>query len=727
MKIILAALFSFSLFNYVHVEKFVNNNAIDSSTIHFSSKIDPEECYSIARAFGDVGIFPNRSYKGEGIKIGLIDTALPLDIYNYNVGGTYGNNIIDDHVTDVASVLCGPNGVAPQSSIYFAAYLPGVYNIENCLSWLKNIADVDVICSTISFESYSCFGKYTYDVSEYLDQYIKSSNIVFVNSLGNKSNADYIPSDSLSVNVISVGASEKDLQYSEDVNAEGYAVDGYDELLENPSILAPGRGLYGFHTQNLSVLEPNDKDSERFIGTSFSAPIVSGIIALLMEEFPSLKWHPEAINSIISVSNKNGIVNYQAARHAALNYYNYTIETTSNSNQTLFEQTVSIPYGGTIYANNFVMFNTHTPHVTELYVLPEYFIFTKCIVSIENLNGNVLHSISGTKSNNYLEFTNNSLVNNLFKIKVCINGNKANTENERACISFRINDADNLFSLTHSNYNLDTLPTFYWNISSSSEYNPIYACITFYDFFNQIVFSKNNLSMSGSFSLTQNEWNLLTHLRGREFYASVFFVNQNLKKFYSRLIVLSEPKTFGFLNNINPAGFNFPEAYNNNVINNSISVGGINVSIERLRCGYIQDQYINLSSKKTGAGHAYLQLVFDTKITFIAFGVTLWRAHELASYTGDTAIVEVKDSNGNWNEALDLLNDIMLPDSRKDILRFNVYDVYGIRFNTTSIQGGDRNKGRLCIDNICFTSSLINNFDLSTYYEPIVVRESFEV
>lgn len=41
----------------------------------FSSLVDPEECYSAGKALGDVGVFPSRSYKGNGIKIGVIDRA----------------------------------------------------------------------------------------------------------------------------------------------------------------------------------------------------------------------------------------------------------------------------------------------------------------------------------------------------------------------------------------------------------------------------------------------------------------------------------------------------------------------------------------------------------------------------------------------------------------------------------------------------------------------------
>ena len=113
-------------------------------------------------------------------------------------------------------------------------------------------------------------------------------------------------------------------------------------------------------------------------------------------------------------------------------------------------------------------------------------------------------------------------------------------------------------------------------------------------------------------------------------------------------------------------------------------------------------------------------------MTFCSFGVTLWRSHELMYADGDTAVIKLLDNNGCWYEYLDLLSDITLPNYRKDIIRFNVSNIKGIRFDITSVIGGDWNKGRLCIDNISFTDSNLFNHELSCFTEPIVIRESFE-
>ena len=120
-----------------------------------------------------------------------------------------------------------------------------------------------------------------------------------------------------------------------------------------------------------------------------------------------------------------------------------------------------------------------------------------------------------------------------------------------------------------------------------------------------------------------------------------------------------------------------------------------------------------------------MQLVFDREIKYCAFGVTLWRNDEINLLDGDTAVVKVLNATNQWIECLDLLSDITLPSSRKDIVRFDVQNIYGLMFDVTSVASGDRNKGRLCIDNISFTNDVNYSSYLPSFYEPIVVRSTF--
>lgn len=61
----------------IHQTNFDSKNISDEV---YSSYVDPEECYSIGKAYGDCGIFPDNQFKGQGIKIGIIDNGIPMSL-----------------------------------------------------------------------------------------------------------------------------------------------------------------------------------------------------------------------------------------------------------------------------------------------------------------------------------------------------------------------------------------------------------------------------------------------------------------------------------------------------------------------------------------------------------------------------------------------------------------------------------------------------------------------
>ncbi len=106
------------------------------SDLEFSSFVDPEEVYSSAKAFGDVGVFSNRTYRGSGIKIGIIDGGTPSNLSDYNLGGVLGSTY-DYHAHCVSSIVSGDSGVASDATVYFASRHANDGNsFEKCLRWL---------------------------------------------------------------------------------------------------------------------------------------------------------------------------------------------------------------------------------------------------------------------------------------------------------------------------------------------------------------------------------------------------------------------------------------------------------------------------------------------------------------------------------------------------------------------------------------------------------------
>ena len=122
---------------------------------------------------------------------------------------------------------------------------------------------------------------------------------------------------------------------------------------------------------------------------------------------------------------------------------------------------------------------------------------------------------------------------------------------------------------------------------------------------------------------------------------------------------------------------------------------------KRLRCSYIEQQYLVLSANRSGAGEAYLEFILDDDIRAIEFDMGLWSGLEGFSLN-DIISVEYYDNSYIRHMTYDYqkLNNnkdnlahykIIFP---KEINRFRIY----VKCNT--IVQIDRNKGRVVLDNI---------------------------
>lgn len=129
---------------------------------------------------------------------------------------------------------------------------------------------------------------------------------------------------------------------------------------------------------------------------------------------------------------------------------------------------------------------------------------------------------------------------------------------------------------------------------------------------------------------------------------------------------------------------------------------GKSISTNRLRCSYIENEYLVLSPKRDGAGQAYLHLIFDKPIQQLEFDVTTWSSHEDSA--NETFIIQYKRGfyDGFYNQ-VEINPQFMLND--KDRMEYYKVrfpsNVYSIRFYAEHDNPeGDRNKGRIVLDNI---------------------------
>lgn len=273
-------------------------------------------------------------YSGKGVTIAIIDNGLDLSHEDLAVNGmrtfdtltktsdvSYDNTPEAYHGTAVTGIIAGQVNAK------------GIYGIANKANivFLKNkdyMSDSEMIelfekANELGADIISCSWG-TYNVSDALRAEIvklatkgrdgKGTIIVFANGNDNK---DMGNDESNIPEVISVGASDSN-------NERAY----YSNYGENLDILAPGGVYFGITTLDImgelghGEISPNYllyNDSNAFRGTSASAPIVSAVLALLLEKEPHIT-RKEVERRLKESSDKLGSFPYIDGRN---DYYGY--------------------------------------------------------------------------------------------------------------------------------------------------------------------------------------------------------------------------------------------------------------------------------------------------------------------------------------------------------------------------------------------------------------------
>jgi subtilisin family serine protease len=274
-----------------------------------------------------------KSYTGNGIKIAIIDDGLDTAhedlegsiIYTYDITTKTANvlhtNQSGYHGTAITGIIGarvnskGIQGIASKSQIIFLKHKENMSDSETIELFNKaQEFGADVInCS---------WG--TYDVSQSVkDKIIDLANngrdgkgTIIVFASGND-DQDMGNDESSISEVISVGATDKD-------NLRAW----YSNYGVNLDVVAPGGYNIGITTldnmgsNGIASIDDNYllyNDSNSFIGTSASAPIVSGVVALMLEKNPNLT-RVEVENILRNSSDKIGNLQYENGRN---NYYGY--------------------------------------------------------------------------------------------------------------------------------------------------------------------------------------------------------------------------------------------------------------------------------------------------------------------------------------------------------------------------------------------------------------------
>ncbi len=268
------------------------------------------------------------TYRGRGVKIAIIDDGLDMNhedlegsvVSSYDLNTKTSNvthtNTEDTHGTAVTGIAAarvntkGIAGVASESQIIFLKFKPFMSDSE-IIELFDRAASMGADIINNSWGTGSVSPAFRQKIIDLATNGRGGRGISIVFAAGN--DGLNIDGDEASIpEVIAVGATNKD-----------NLVTNYSNYGTNLDIVAPGGEYLGITTldpsgsSGIASIEENYllyNDSNGFVGTSAAAPIVSGIIAMMLEKNPNLT-RVEIENILKNTADKIGGISYDASGH----------------------------------------------------------------------------------------------------------------------------------------------------------------------------------------------------------------------------------------------------------------------------------------------------------------------------------------------------------------------------------------------------------------------------
>lgn len=248
--------------------------------------------------------FKNIPYTGKGVTIAFLDTGIaPIEDFRGRI--IYFKDLLnsstklyDDngHGTHIAAIACGNGlykGIAPYSSIVMLKVLNqdgqgNASDVISALEWIgNNHSKYNIKVLNMSIGTAPSAGK---DPLVEAVEYLWDKGITVVAAAGNNGPGyGTISSPGTSKKIITAAS------YSQHLTGVYSGRGPTSECIIKPDILAPGDNIISCKNKNGVYAGLS--------GTSVSTPIVSGVIALLLEKEPALS--PNDIKYMLKLSAKD--------------------------------------------------------------------------------------------------------------------------------------------------------------------------------------------------------------------------------------------------------------------------------------------------------------------------------------------------------------------------------------------------------------------------------------
>ena len=441
-------------------KEFVNSIFVESFTIEPAATANNGyslENIDMTKAKEMVGT-TNAIYTGVGIKVGMVDSGAIQNFNNFN--NIYINDSLSDsdyslHSTRVASIISGTYGLATSCDLYVSSYAHGnqTYTLKKAVEGLLS-KEVDVINLSITTDgNYETSGNHNYGYCDgfslYLDYISWYHNIPLVVAVGNKdpeySSTTKVHNPAMGLNSVSVGSVDIDKNVSWFSNYE--VNENLHDVLVKPLLVAPGE----------NIVIPNTGDVP-ISGTSFAAPMVTGVIALLMQEFPQLKKKPEVIISALMASANKlptqnnlidnragcGIINYEEARKIlSSNSYLYT--TVNSTTSDVIMETVITDVEDYLVEFSFInLVNSNVLTPTTNTYIPS---FTNYYIEVYDEDDNLIDFVNYESKSNIIvgEFIADDYFDE-YRIVVKMDGNKVGSSEEKLGLSLKYTHLEHDYS-----------------------------------------------------------------------------------------------------------------------------------------------------------------------------------------------------------------------------------------------------------------------------------------